>query len=735
MLISHLCYELKVIINLGIPAMSTKVKFPEIARFFLTLSSLKRIAAGFFVFIILPVQIAASSPLNNIEDYYKKGLNEQEQGNYEKALEIWAEAKENLREPDFRISHAYIELVAKENLKDYYTTASDIYFWGLSGKLDEYEKEALLSELAYLRPLLERKKYRELEGLVEDADSKVLKELSNYCNSLDPTPLTDYNERLIEHWQRIIYARSHFLKANGEELDDRADVYIKYGKPYYSKDGQLNYAPSFVTRVLKEGIQTPSFASADQLAISSTQRMNLENRIRQYHEYSRYEVWIYRDLNDENQNTVYMFGTRSGTSSFRRIQSVDDFIPSGAYRSYLQHNFSFSGQSSGGGIGGGGSEQDERSRQSVQFNNTSASQNSQITLTPAVVLQLMYYQQLAALDAYFGNAFDQMMDRFINVSNSIGTNFKGLAREFDTMHGTKLLAIQSKAPSEKTALFESLMEMPAKYYTYQFLNDRGEPYSKVFTQISLDEAGYYDMLKETNSLQTQLANRYSLIGGYEIRDETGEAVKSETQRQSVLSLQAIENVYNIPYVDNSKKVLLSHELHSSDSLGVNKVSSGSPFPASLKGINNTELERGEPFAREGLQLSDLIVGFSYQDSEEGEVSRDSIDFSIAHEKAIPRGSDLSFYYELYNLEPKGTDEISEYSFEYSITKEKKGLFGRKEDALLSIEINNTVIGETDKNVIIIDTSNQESGDYLLNISIKDLNSDATFSRTQEFTIR
>src|SRR6056297_1770209 len=287
MLISHLCYELKVIINLGIPAMSTKVKFPEIARFFLTFRSLKRIAAGIFVFIILPVQIIAGSPLNNIEDYYKKGLNEQEQGNYEKALEIWAEAKENLREPDFRISHAYIELVAKENLKDYYTTASDIYFWGLSGKLDVYEKEALLSELAYLRPLLERKKYRELEGLVEDADSKVLKELSNYCNYLDPTPLTDYNERLIEHWQRIIYARNHFLKTNGEELDDRADVYIKYGKPYYSKDCQLNYAPSFVTRVLKEGIQTPSFASADQLAISSTQRMNLENRIRQYHEYSR----------------------------------------------------------------------------------------------------------------------------------------------------------------------------------------------------------------------------------------------------------------------------------------------------------------------------------------------------------------------------------------------------------------------------------------------------------------
>lgn len=715
--------------------MSSKENNFHCARFLPTFSLLKWMVAGIFVFILLPAQIAVSFPLNDIKDYYERGLNEQEQGNYEKALEIWAEAQNNLDESDFRISHSFIKLVAKENLEDFYTTASEIYFWGLDGKLDDHEKNALLNELSYMRPLLGRKKYKNIEEKIQNGDSKVFKELSNYWNSLDPTPLSAYNERLIEHWQRIIYANNHFLKINSEELDDRADVYIKYGKPYYTKDGQLTYTPSFVTRILKEGIQTPSFASANQMAISSTQRMNLENRIRQYHEYARYEVWIYRDLNDDIQNTVYMFGTRSGTSSFRRIQSVDDFIPSAAYRSYLQHNYSFSGQGSGGGISGGGSEDAERSRQSVQFNNASASQNSQITLTPAVVLQLMYYQQFAALDAYFGNAFDQMMDRFINVSNSIGTNFKGLAREFDTMHGTKLLAIQSKAPSEKTALFESLMEMPVTYYTYQFLNDQGEPYCKVYTKLALGEAGYYDMLKETNSLQTRLSGRYRLIGGYEIRNEAGEAVKSKTRQMPVSSLQTIENVYDIPFADRAEQYLLSHELHSSDSLGINKVSSGSPFPASLKGISNTDLDLGEPIDRQGLQLSDLIVGYSYQDSEENDqVSRDSIDFNISHEKTIPKGSDLSFYYELYNLQPQGTDEISEYSFEYSITKEKKGLFGGREDALLSIEINNTVIGDTDKNVIIIDTSNQEKGDYQLNISIRDLNSNAAYNRKQSFSI-
>lgn len=714
--------------------MSSKENILNFARSKLTFSTLKRLGAGIFILVFLPFQQVGSFPQTDVDGYYSQGLVEQEKGNFEKALQIWIEAKNNLKEPDFRISQSFIQLAAKENLEDYFTVASEIYFWGLNGQIDDVEKEALLNELDLLRPLIERKRYRNMEDRIEDSDSSVLKQIANYWNSLDPTPLTDYNERLIEHWQRIIYARNHFMKANGEELDDRADVYIKYGKPYYSKDGQLNYAPSFVTRILKEGIQTPSFASADQLAITSTQRMNLENRVRQYHEYPQYEVWIYRDLNDEIQNTVFMFGTRSGTSSFRKIQSVDDFIPSGAYRSYLQNSYSFSGQGGGGGISSGGSDDAERSRQSVNFNNASASQSSQTTLTPAVILQLMYYQQFAALDAYFGNAFDQMMDRFINVSNSFGSSFKGLAREFDTMHGTKLLAIQSKAPNEKTALFENLMEMPAEYYTYHFLNERGEPYSKVFTRISLDEAAYYDMLKETNSLQTRLSDRYSLIGGFELRDENGETLKSETVQKPVISFQTIENIYNIPYEDRTEEILLSHELHSSDSLGVEKVSSGSPFPASLKGINNTRLEMDEPLPTEGLQLSDLIVGYSYQEDEDTEVSRDSIDFTIAHEKVIPEGSDLSFYYELYNLLPKGTDEVSEYSFEYSITKEKKGLFGRREDALLSIAINNTVIGETDKNVIIIDTSSQEPGEYVLNIAINDLNSKATFTKTQSFSI-
>lgn len=727
--------------------MCSKRNQHKVARF---LQRMTDVDVNVFIYVITSIFICSilslptakgNTPVATTNDYFKEGLQEKEQGNYKKALAIWAEAQTDLSEPDFRISHSFIKLVTEEELEDHFTKASEIFFWGLEGTVNSYETDVLLKELDYLRPLISRRDYKQIENAIEEGDSEALRKLSRFWQSIDPTPLTDYNERLIEHWQRIDYAKEHLTKLNSNELDDRGQVYLKYGDPYYSKTGQLTYTPSFVTRILKEGIRTPSFGSSEQAAIASTRRMNIENRIRQYHQYSRYEVWIYRDLSEENRNTVYMFGTRDGTSSFRKIDSIEDFIPSEAYRSYSQDNYSFS---SGSGSSSGSSQDTERDRETVQFDNIrSGGSSSQGSLTPALILQLMYYQQFAALDSYFGNAFDQMMDRFISVANTPSSTFKGLAREFGTLHGNTLIAIQSKAPGEKSSLYEALLEMPTEYYRYQFLNEDGEPYTKVFAQISFEEAGYYDLLKETNSLQTQTSGRYNLVSGFELRDESDSKLEHYKKETPVESFETVVDVFDIPQVNEAGKVLLSHELHRTDITELSRVSSSSPFPESLKGLRNDEIELGEPLQNEGLVLSDLIIGYRYADAEddsesgeEGDVRvEDSLDFTIAHDTSIPEGSDLSFYYELYNIQPKGTDEISEYRFEYSINKRKKGLFGRRsEDALISIAITNTTIGETDKNVITIDTSNQEKGEYELNMLIRDLNSEATYSATKNFSI-
>ncbi len=57
------------------------------------------------------------------------------------------------------------------------------------------------------------------------------KYLLRFWRKEDPTPATVVNERLIEHLQRVNYARQHFAADNLRGFDDRGMIYVKYGKP------------------------------------------------------------------------------------------------------------------------------------------------------------------------------------------------------------------------------------------------------------------------------------------------------------------------------------------------------------------------------------------------------------------------------------------------------------------------------------------------------------------------
>jgi GWxTD domain-containing protein len=47
----------------------------------------------------------------------------------------------------------------------------------------------------------------------------------------DPTPATPVNERLVEHYTRLLYARDKFTWIDMRGYDDRGMIYIKYGPP------------------------------------------------------------------------------------------------------------------------------------------------------------------------------------------------------------------------------------------------------------------------------------------------------------------------------------------------------------------------------------------------------------------------------------------------------------------------------------------------------------------------
>lgn len=686
----------------------------------------------FFAFLLLFLQfssLAAQSPAEkgtlgkDIDSYYERGLKEIEKENIEDALGIWFKAKSNLQEPDIRISQSYIELVTKQRMKEYYEKASELYHWGLTGKIQNSEKERLLRELDLIRPLIENRDYRRYKRAVEQKNSEVLSDLLDFWNSIDPTPLESYNERLLEHWERVAYAKENYSKNSSGELDDRAYLYLKYGEPFYTKQGTFKYKSSLVNMLLKDGIEVPSFASLDDELIAHEQRMSLESKVRQLHSYPRYEVWIYRRLSDDSRNTIFMFGTRDGTSSFRKIHSVDDFIPSEAYRTSGQSNYS---RSISGGI---------QNRDGVQADAGRTSRNikPKVNISPALILQLMYYDQLAALDEYFGKSYNEMMDRYADKSNELKS---GLAREFGTMFGDKLLHIQSAAPPEKSEYADEVLSIPVDNYGYRFINENDEPYFKIFSVSDFKEAAYYDLLKETNTLRTEIANRYLMISGYQLRNNEDKSTGKKTVQRNINSLDQLVSVFDIPYENASQSVVISHELHKQNEMKENSIASNTAFPRSLKGLNNSLIELPEPLNTEKLIMSDVILGYSRDEAGVNQSSfgnSDSLNFNIAYEREIPVDADLVLYYELYNLKPEGTSELAEYSFRYSIKREGR-IFRRNDDDQISITINNTATGERDENILTIDTSDFGEGEYELLIEITDRHSESEFTKTIQFTL-
>jgi len=662
------------------------------------------------------------------QSIYKEGIVQKTQNNPIKALKSWYSAKKTLNEPDFRIAQACISLATQKDLNQYYQKASELYYWGLSGSISTDEQEALVKELNFIKPLIKYSVYRNLKKKIQHSDSTALGKLRQFWKKLDPTPLSPYNERLIEHWQRISFAQKNYSQTNSEKLDARGLTYVRYGTPQFKKSGILSYKSGLVHRLLLEGIQTPSFGNANDIAAARAQRFNLETRVRQLHNYPNYEIWIYRNLTDNSQSTIFLFGSEGGPNNFRRIKSVDDFIPNGAYKNVGQNNYSITISD----------KKRDQTNSNVQFDAARRAQNivKRIRITPALILQIMYYEQFAALDDYFGKSYNEMMDRFIDNANSPSSTFTGLEREFATIYGSKLQQIQSKAPKEKSKDKSNILSIPTKNYGYRYLDDENHPYLKIYSIIDIKKALYYDLLKNTNSLQSNINNRYALVSGYILKDEVNSQIRKRTKRVQIYSSNKTVVTFDILYQNQPQSATISHELHNIKDEDSTTISDNTPYPTSLKGLNNDTINLPNPLSTDKLIMSDLLLGYS-DSTTEAKFSNNLTNIIIAHDKVIPKGKNLNLYYELYNLQPNDSSGISKFTFHYSIKKKHKGLglFRKSPDNQISITINNSVADDSYQKLLSIKTPTLDAGNYELNIQIRDLNSEAEYSKTLGFEVQ
>ena len=136
-------------------------------------------------------------------------------------METWWEGKQNLElqvKIDPRLGFVFIELATEKKAQNYYDSASKIYMWAVSKTGPPEFFDHIIAETERLIPLLPDEKKEQWQRLIKNRNSELSNHIKSFWLELDIRPATEVNERLIEHWQRITYAREHFKKIKAASI-------------------------------------------------------------------------------------------------------------------------------------------------------------------------------------------------------------------------------------------------------------------------------------------------------------------------------------------------------------------------------------------------------------------------------------------------------------------------------------------------------------------------------------
>lgn len=649
-------------------------------------------------------------------DYYEEGVRLAEQGQVAEALATWQQAREGT--PDPRIGIAYLELATEESLTGYYEQATEMYYWGFSGTSVASYREVLADEIERMGPLLEDAtltRWRDLAG--EDA-AALADEIVGFWKHLDLTPGTEYNERLIEHWERIAHSREHFTRSRREPYgtDDRASVYVRYGEPDLVRSGQIPFdasmAGAWITEIW-EGNQmmkgTPPSANPEVVDL-------IVKEVRSFYTFPEYEVWVYRDLRtDRNESTFFFFGSDGDTGGFSRLTQVEGMIPNAAFSM---------GKRSG--------------RDRGWMASTGEISDK---IRAGLILQLMYYQELSTVDIYFG-------DRMEEIQRRARENLSlGLMQEMKTRSFSDMIEARAHSPREESDYAEMMPEIPVTVNQYRLLNEQNRPVLETFVQSYPQTAFLNDYLdnrsdspvsveqmsREVRSQAAGALAEYDLSHSVRIFGESY-AQNDAVESPAPLVLEREKHspsVLRVPNGQEGTRQLFSAELFNRDTASSFRGEHG-PFPADLRGVGTTEVRQPEPLRTEPeqIEMGDLILGFGMNPD-----SEDRYPFRVTHNHRIPAGEVLAVHVEVYHLQ-MNPENISDFTLTYEVLEPNPGIIRwlskYRSNTELTLNIQNDSSRYTEN--LEIKTRDLDTGSYLLRLVATDRATGQSVERELEFEV-
>lgn len=642
---------------------------------------------------------------------FDRGLEELYRGNTTQALDIWYQAYEKEGGVDSRIGFEFIRVVTEKRMKSYYEDATRLYYRALVDAEGIDSRVAMRQEIERMRPLVGDGVHRQWMSWWEERDRRLGADMRGYWVQEDPTPSRDSNERLIEHWERIADARERFNR-NSRTIygtDERALIYIRYGEPDRSKNGILTIQNFNIQRWLQNQLNPYAEGESRGQASSSWEDSPVADRdytgrlmdaIYEFHRYPEYEVWFYEDIATEGDDPVpFIFGTDIRTDEFRLQRSVEDFIPERAYNPERTHSY----------------------EDGVEF--------TRVGITPALMLQMLYYEQLVDVDPFFNERLnslrDDVLEQGLEALRGMDLAFKAESREIINQRALS-------APRERSTYSGLIPRIPFDVYQYRFLDEDGEPYLLTYVESDPQEAFLIDFHRNRARMNAEDSDLpegedirsafpyYELIHSLQSYDENWNRIESSSDEPPIiLSRSGVENrdvarsMYRSSHSSRANKSA-SVELMNYDP--DTRTVYETPFNPALRGMNRLQFRISEPLVHQAdsLEMADLVLGF------ESEYTTEPFPFQVANNALIPSDETLVLHFEVYNLKRRSDEtRFTEFELTYRILPVDENGDTRTDQAEFVLTLNFTNEDEDVIEDLEIETADLRPGLYDLRVHVTD----------------
>jgi len=665
------------------------------------------------------------------------GISLIEQGQPEKALNYWLSVRPELQTPHPKIGFEFIKTVAAIEDEKYHNVASIMYKWGISAPITENNKRYFEEELERLRPLMEHKDFKPLSKALKNNDDNLDDLIKSFWNEIDPTPLTNANERLIEHWKRVEYVLNNYIPEGKEKrfenVDDRAGVYLKYGPPDRDKDGFLRYDSGQIAYYIRSRQTTSNSRLQEGLD------NNMETQTRRLHNDAAYKVWIYEGINKNKDELIYLFGQGANPNSYDKKRSITDFIPRSAFGgnnrnstdiNILSAGSNTSGNSSNSNSSGVSDATNNGLNDLVQaFNNSSSGGTQTLShpATPAMLLMMMYSEQLSAQAPFYGKMYDDMIVDYLDTNTRVSSSLDYEYRNYEKHY---IKSLESLSPPEVSNDISKIPSINNQLLVRRFLNNQKDTYAYIFANSELTGALNLDLRHNKNIQITP--DDYVIkhgLAGYKTKENSSifreviEAIlyKGDNEQKFYANSTFRVNYNLLPDGD----IVFSSELHNESD--ESKPLSKTTFSPSLRGLGNSSIDLPEPLVQSGLELSDIVVGYDYK-----EAKSEKFPFKISFGEPMPPGKNIVFYFEAYGL-TKTSDGLYSGKLNYEINKKKGFKLFRSNKNDISINLNLKSDTPRYSNAIEVQTEELDAGDYTLTLILEDQNGNEV-EREVKFTL-